>query len=184
MNPVAVRIPLFLKRALVAYATVDAANYHLVAPYVWHLHNKGYAAATGHPVQGRRGRTVLMHRLVLGLTEADQCSDHINQNKLDNRRSNLRVLTAAQNNQNRRGKRGSTSAFKGVHFRAGRKPWLASVKAHGKRYCLGAFATEREAAEVAAAKRAELQPFSQDARPSSSALRPICSGDESARTGA
>jgi hypothetical protein len=99
----------------------------------------------------------VVHRWVLGLCKGDRrIGDHINGNRLDNRRSNLRIVDASGSSQNVSGR--GRSRFRGVYpTRQGR--WQAKVKFKGKYYCLGSFDTEEEAAAVADAKRRELMPF-------------------------
>jgi hypothetical protein len=60
-----------------------------------------------------------MHRLIMGVTNPRMVVDHINHDKLDNRRSNLRVVTRGANNQNKSKivTESSTSKFKGVYKR-------------------------------------------------------------------
>jgi hypothetical protein len=88
---------------------------------------------------------IRLHRFVLGNEKTHLLNvDHINNNTLDNRRSNLRVATRAQNNQNRRGFRGSVSKFKGVSKSGNR--WRAQICKDGKNHLLGIFQTEEEAA--------------------------------------
>lgn len=75
--------------------------------------------------------------------------DHINGNPLDNRRSNLRVVTHAQNMLNQRKSRGFGSAFRGVSFcpqtNPGR-PWYAHIGSDGRQIAIGYFSTEIDAA--------------------------------------
>lgn len=102
-------------------------------------------------------KVTLVHRWVLGLCKGDRrIGDHINGNKLDNRRSNLRIVDASGSSQNVSGR--GRSRFRGVYpSRNGR--WNAKVKFQGRYHCLGTFDTEEEAAAVADAKRRELMPF-------------------------
>jgi hypothetical protein len=74
--------------------------------------------------------------------------DHINHDKLDNRRCNLRIVTRQQNNQNTRPKTSSTrtSAYKGVHLAKGK--WRASIHTNGTTRQLGTFTDEVAAAKA------------------------------------
>jgi hypothetical protein len=118
----------------------------------------GYARRNAQ-VEGKK-TTVLMHREILGLVPGDGLQvDHINGNRLDNCRENLRICTHAQNHQNYH-----TRLYRGVAWCAARNRWQAQAKLDGKNHWLGYFATEEEAAAVAAAWRRQHMPYSSDAR--------------------
>lgn len=72
--------------------------------------------------------------------------DHINRDRSDNRWSNLRAATPAQNRANRKSVEGSSSKWLGVLWNKDRKNWRASIKINGKRTDLGSFKCEDEAA--------------------------------------
>lgn len=116
---------------------------------------------------GQKKQSIFLHRFIMD-APAGMDVDHINHDPLDNRRSNLRVVTRAQNLQNLvRGRKGSTSRYVGVDFQAeyagGSRPWRARVMVSGREIFLGQFATEEEAAEVVADARRRLLPFSYEA---------------------
>lgn len=96
-----------------------------------------------------RGRTVLMHRLIMAAS-TDSLVDHINGDPLDNRKPNLRLCTHAENMRNRRIHRNNQSGFKGVHAATDRKAvrWRAQISVDNKRIHLGSYATA-EAAHAA-----------------------------------
>ena len=100
--------------------------------------------------QGRvLGRKYYAHRVAYALTTGswpEECVDHINGDRLDNRWSNLRAATLSQNGANRRKVRGA-SAFLGVH-KHGSGRWAASVQKDGKREHLGLFSSEVEASRA------------------------------------
>lgn len=152
------RVPLYNRRhRVVGYALIDAADYAAVSELAWSRASNGYAVAC---VDRER---ILMHRLVCGLTRGDPLEvDHINRNKLDNRRSNLRVCTRAQNGQNL-GSFPGTSRFRGVCRKANGR-WQAQAWTNGGNRHIGVFDTEEAAAEAAAAFRAEHMPYSKEAR--------------------
>lgn len=53
--------------------------------------------------------------------------DHINRNPLDNRRSNLRIATHAQNSYNKFAEKVSASGFKGVYWVKDKNMWCARI---------------------------------------------------------
>jgi hypothetical protein len=81
--------------------------------------------------------------------------DHINRNKRDNRRCNLRVCTQVENMRNRCSTYGS-SKFKGVSWDARRKKWMAAIHINGTQIRIGFFADEVDAAKAYDRKAREL----------------------------
>lgn len=95
------------------------------------------------------GKYVLMHRLLLN----DQLNehlyvDHINNNGFDNRRSNIRVCTPAENSLNRRKRTNVTSKYLGVSYTSKRKKYSVSIRANGKTIRLGVCENEVDAAQL------------------------------------
>lgn len=85
-----------------------------------------------------------MHRLILSAGEGD-IVDHINGDGLDNRRSNLRIVTTQQNAFNQK-HHGGSSRHKGVSYRSDTGTWRAYITMDGVRRYLGNFASEDDAA--------------------------------------
>lgn len=133
-------------------AVVDAEDAEWLSGHRWYLSNTGYAVRDEHKNGAKR--SVLMHRVVLGL-ERGGVADHINRNKLDNRKANLRLADHSRNGANRskvHRKNGTSSAFKGVsldrrsfHWRE--KVWEAYIWVDRKKSRLG-----RHRSEVSAAR--------------------------------
>lgn len=89
---------------------------------------------------------VTMHRQIMNALPGQQV-DHINHNGLDNRRENLRICTAAENQQNaRKTKHPKSSRYKGVHWSRGREKWRAMIRMGGRLKHLGYFDSEIDAA--------------------------------------
>ena len=121
------------------------------------------------PVNGYAKNTHLgmMHRTLLGLgpwSYKGEHVDHIDGNTLNNCRENLRVVTHAQNMQNRLPHRGSTSKYRGVHWDSRKSRWKVEMCVNKVRYPLGSFTDEEQAADVARAARLRLMPFSNEER--------------------
>lgn len=103
-----------------------------------------------------------MHRVIVDAPDGLQV-DHVNGDRLDNRRANLRLVTQAQNSQNH-GARGGASLFRGVYWHSQRQRWMAQVKMAGKRHYLGLFDSEQAAARAAADFRRAHMPYANPAR--------------------
>jgi len=88
-----------------------------------------------------------IHRIIMGTVDTDKLVDHINGNPLDNRRENLRITTKQQNCCNQR-KRVGSSKFKGVVWHKMGGGWIAQIGVNYKRYHLGSFKSEIEAAKA------------------------------------
>lgn len=136
------------------WATIDSTDWELVRLFAWQYMNHRALGVPGFQTQivegGRKYRTD-MARLLLGLPDG-LLADHVNGDRSDNRRSNIRVVNHQQNSWNSRPHKDSASKFKGI-WRSGRR-WGAQICAnHCKRY-LGMYATEEDAARAydAAAK--------------------------------
>jgi hypothetical protein len=162
-------IPVWHKGQIVAHAQVDQQDVECLSKFRWSLHNRGYA------ITGGGNSKVLMHRFILGLAnEPNQGrgsgarqlqADHINGDKLDNRRANLRVVTNQENHQNRQTSAGRTSKYRGVSLHSGSGKWHAKVKTGGKSHWAGYHDSELEAAVAAWELRQRLMPMSVEERP-------------------
>lgn len=121
---------------------LDDEDYEKVSKIHWFVSKNNYAFAT------IKGKVISIHKLVSGFeSDHENMIDHINGNPLDNRKSNLRLVTASENRMNARKitkANGTTSRFKGVFKKAKSKRWSSQVK--GKH--IGYFDTEEEAAKA------------------------------------
>ena len=125
-----------------AVAIVDDDMYEYLNQFHWYLNTEGYAIRETWKPKTR----IRMHREILG-TPPGMDTDHINNNRLDNRRENLRVCTRTQNLQNSSLRSDSTSGYKGVSWFKPAKMWKAQIKI-GKRVIAKYFKTPLEAAKA------------------------------------
>jgi hypothetical protein len=86
-----------------------------------------------------------LHQVILGVDDGYEI-DHINGSGLDNRRSNLRRATHAQNMANRPVSKSNKCGFKGVYWDSRWKKWRADIKKDGKTIHIGSYLTAEEAA--------------------------------------
>ncbi len=82
--------------------------------------------------------------------------DHINNDRKDNRISNLRENTSSGNNHNKSKTKNASSKFFGVYYSKQRIKWLASITLNNKQYHIGLFKNEIEAAKAYNIKTNEL----------------------------
>lgn len=134
-------------------AIVDDADYALVAPYRWHCMAKGYAARRLRVCEG--SAIVLMHRIIMQ-APTDLQIDHINGNKLDNRRSNLRLVTNQQNRFNQRPRKDNKTGYKGVCWNRRVGKFCAQIHHNHTNMLIGHYSTAIEAAHAYNRKAAEL----------------------------
>lgn len=130
-------------------AIIDDEDLNLVSKYIWHYADqgtggKGYAKTNN---KGKKPALLRMHRIILGLRGKEKV-DHINRNTLDNRKSNLRIVTQSQNMMNAGIRKTNKSGFKGVHFAKREKKWLAMIWKDNKQIFLGYFKSDKEAANA------------------------------------
>ncbi len=122
------------------YAVIDIKDIELVTPYQWYFDGK--YAATNLP----EGRGKLrLHRLLIN-PETGLVTDHINGDRLDNKRNNLRMCSSSANNQNR--PNNNKNGYRGITWNKRRKKWVAQISIDNKNKGLGYFITKEEAAEA------------------------------------
>ena len=124
----------------------DKDDYDLIKDYYWYVNTKGYVVSS--KSRNNKGGLLMMHRLIMGKPQGYMI-DHINRNRNDNRRCNLRLADAKLNSQNRNLGKNNKSGYLGV-FREGNK-WRVEIC---NRY-VGAYDTYEEAVE--ARRKAELE---------------------------
>jgi hypothetical protein len=117
-------------------AIVDDDMYDYLSQWKWFYHKNGYALRSYR--KDGNYKKERMHRAVIN-APAGYDVDHINGNKLDNRKSNLRTATRSQNNYNKSAQSNSTSGFKGVSWSKQKNKWRARIHVDKKEINLGFF---------------------------------------------
>lgn len=108
------------------------------------LRGRSTSYAMAKPYGGNE-KSLYMHRMIMCAPSGLQV-DHIDHNGLNNCRANLRMVTSAQNQANRRRAHGATSRHKGVYWHSQRGKWRAQIRLDYKSIHLGLFASEDDAA--------------------------------------
>ena len=130
-------------------ALVDKEDYDFLSQFNWNFNGR-YAKMTVN--EGGKYKTVLMHSLIMN-TPKGKVTDHINGDKLDNRKENLRIVSQKKNMWNGKGDKTNPSGYKGVTWYEPRKKWRVRVN----REYVGLFDCKKEAAKAYNEKAKELQ---------------------------
>jgi len=111
---------------------------------------KAGSVSNGYRVIWLNGRLHREHRVIYYIHHgiAPAVIDHINRNKLDNRISNLRAATKAENSVNTPIRKNNTSGITGVSWDKAKRLWRSHVKVDGKQLFLGRFRDVAEAAKA------------------------------------
>jgi hypothetical protein len=143
-----------------AYALIDTADAEWASQWRWGMTN-GYVTRTEWNGGGSNRRCLYLHRELMQLAYGDVLTvDHRSLDRLDNRRTNLRVIPQSGQPQNRpQRNNGWTSQYRGVSWHGLTSTWRARIMIDGKERHLGLFSSEEEAAEVARAARLSLMPY-------------------------
>lgn len=130
----------------ISTAIVDTEDYDGIAGVLWYLHTQGYACnkTKSHGVR-------LMHRIVLArklgrALNRGEVVDHINHDKLDCRRSNLRLASVSQNGMNMTRPAHNVSGYKGVWWSTQKRKWKATIKLNGYDSHIGFYDDPEQAA--------------------------------------
>jgi len=131
------------------WTILDPRDYCRFACFKWCIGgDKGkFYAVRGQMISPADSKIVQLHRLIMDAPKG-LVVDHINSDGLDNRRSNLRLVTHSQNQWNRQKRKNTTSRFVGVSFYKSRGKWAAYINAAKKRINIGHFNSEIEAARA------------------------------------
>lgn len=121
---------IYLKRGVMLVSVEDLPKLEKVRI---HVTDKGYARGY---VSGEKLR-INVPRWLTNCPD-DKQIDHINRNRLDNRRENLRFVTTQENCRNR-------ANSKGYYYNKRWKRWIVRDRIEGKRFTVGVFETEQEA---------------------------------------
>lgn len=140
------------------YTMVDDADYMFLKQFSWYLSTSGYAVTNKHIPALNKSLTVRMHRVLMLLSStSSQASglivDHINDDKLDNRKANLRICTKSLNEANKV-RDDNKTGYRGVYVFGDK--YGASIAKDRKSHYLGLYNTAIEAAQAYNKKATEL----------------------------
>jgi len=135
------------------FTMVDDEDFEELNKVKWHCDSVGYASRRLPMALGEKGKLIRMHRYIMNPPK-DMQVDHIDRNKLNNQRANLRICTSAENQRNMMSSksRGASSKYKGVCV--AKRIWngkvrtyfTANIRFNRKTFHLGYFKDETLAA--------------------------------------
>lgn len=139
------KIKLYGKYGKGKYAIVDDEDFDAVNKYRWNLSMNGYVRRTA----GQKGSqyTLFLHRYLFDDIK-DKDIDHINHNKLDNQRKNLRACTRSENMGNAVMRSDNSSGYKGVSWHKKSEKWRAYIQFNKKHISLGFYTSKKDAAKA------------------------------------
>lgn len=120
------------------YAKVDKLDRDKIEGKMWTL-------CKGYPLTNRGSYRIHLHHLIIGHPPKNKVVDHINRDRLDNRRENLRFVSQHINSLNTGMFSHNTSGHRGVVWDASRNKWVARAKIAGKEVHLGRFENKEDA---------------------------------------
>jgi hypothetical protein len=124
---------------------IDDEDYATLSGMSWHVNTNGYVVWRG--LKDGVKRTIRMHRLLTNAPEGMDV-DHINGERTDNRKSNLRIVTRSQNLLNK--------VCDGTWLDKRRGTWQVEVRVEKKKYYFGAYKDKGEAMHVYAEVKSQL----------------------------
>lgn len=136
------------------YAIVDSADFDMVSQFKWCYVSNGRGYATRgitrrHKKTGGKDEhiTIQMHRFILN-AKPGEFVDHISGDGLDNRRSNIRLVSNAENSRNRLLGKNNKSGFKGVHWDKYHGRFVVRIRVNGRSEYAGSSKLAEEAARI------------------------------------
>jgi len=130
---------------------VDDDDYEVLKDFKYHITYKGYACRS----KWSPKKNIYIHREILGAKKGEQI-DHINRDKLDNRKCNLRICSQSENSHNRQIMKHNSSGYKGVVWDKPNNKWKGIFTLNGKQVFCGRYVDPKEAYNAVVAKKIEL----------------------------
>lgn len=131
------------------FTKVDNDDYKKFAKYRWYAltdcRNNLYVRAMRSVQKNNKVYNIHLSREIMNAPKGMDV-DHINGDKLDNQKSNLRICTHSENMKNRKRGKNNTSGYKGVSFHKNGNKWRAYIKINGKPKTIGYYDSSKDAA--------------------------------------
>lgn len=147
------RIELNRRNAENLWTIIDLEDLERVInfPYTWfakynHTNDEYYVVASVYHPELQQSRPIFLHQFLMNANGKDV--DHENNDTLDNRKSNMRVVEESNNSKNRKGRnKNNKSGYRNVSLIKGK--WIVQLQIDGKNTKLGSFDDVHEAGKFA-----------------------------------
>ena len=133
------------------YTLVDDEDFEWLNQWKWNYmktsYGGGYACRQIYlgKINGKyQYKTILMHRIINNTPKRFE-TDHINRDKLDNQRENLRIVNSSQNKINVGLRKHNTSGYKGIRWEIDRNKWLVRITINNRNINLGRYSNIQQA---------------------------------------
>jgi hypothetical protein len=130
---------------------IDKDDWNIIEGYTWYPHKTNHSNLIYIVCTERKNKTkrnIRINRLIMGANTYNKIVDHKNGNTLDNRKSNLRICTNAENTRNGSIGKHNTSGYKGVSWFYLNNKWRSTIVVNYKQISLGLFSKKEDAAKA------------------------------------
>lgn len=149
------RIELHRRKAENLWTIIDLEDLERVInfPYTWfakynHTNDEYYVVASVYYPELQQSRPIFLHQFLMNANGKDV--DHKNNDTLNNRKSNLRVVEESNNSKNRKGRnKNNTSGYRNVSWDKKYNKWIVQMQINGKNKKIGSFDDVHEAGKFA-----------------------------------
>lgn len=128
---------------------IDLEDLEIVSSHTWSINTHGYARAS------KDNKYLGLHKLITK-TGSNEIVDHINRNRLDNRKYNLRIVTRNENATNKGKQSNNKSGVIGVSLYKRDMKWVAEIKFNGVKNVIGRYIEKENAIKARLLKEHEL----------------------------
>jgi hypothetical protein len=139
-------IPINEKTGVNSYAVIDNEDYEKVSKYRWYFNTRGYVITDIWQKDTKKNKRILLHRMIMNISDPKVFIDHMNHDILDNRKENLRLCSNKENNRNSIGQK-QHNGYKGV-YQTLYNSWNVAIVVDAKNISLGTYYNEKDAALV------------------------------------
>lgn len=135
----------------------DKDDYEKVSKYTWWINCSGYPVTKTSGKGGVSRKEIFLHNLIMGIQkpQIDIVCDHIDRNRVNNRKYNLRMANRSENCININVRKDNVSGVIGVSWKKEICKWQVNIQKEKKSYYLGVYKDLDDAIKVRLKKEKE-----------------------------